>query len=288
MIKIVTDSTCDLPDDLRKKYDIRVVSQNVIFGTQTYQDGVDITPQRLYEILPTAKEHPKTSQATPAQFLQLYRPLIQAGHEIVSVLLSSKLSGTYASAVAAKKDLEEEFKKELPITILDTPWVSMALGMLCLIAAQVAEAGQSRDQVVAAVNAIIPKMNVIFVLDTLEYLRRGGRIGAASAMLGTMLNFKPMLTLKDGAVHPLEKPRSRAKALRRMMEMLQQQAGKKPLHIAVLNANVQDEAKAVEDELKKNFICVEFYSVLLTPAIGVHTGPGTLGVAFYTDQSAKG
>jgi DegV family protein with EDD domain len=281
MIKIITDSTSDLPADIRKKYDIQTVTQKVIFGTDVYEDSVELTAQRFYEMLPTAKEHPKTSQAAPADFLKLYRPLLEAGHEIVSLVLSSKLSGTYASAVAAKKDLEEEFQKQLPITILDTPWVSMALGMLCLIAAQAAQAGKSRDQVVAAVNAIIPQLNIIFVLDTLEYLRRGGRIGAASAMLGTMLNFKPMLTLKDGAVHPLEKPRSKAKAIRRMMEMLEQQAGKKPLHLALMYAGAADEAGQVTEEIKKNFNCVEFYCVPLTPAIGVHTGPGTLGMAYY-------
>lgn len=283
MIKIVTDSTCDLPEELRAKYAIEVVSQNVIFGNQSYLDRVDMTPERFYEMLPTAKEHPKTSQATPAQFMQIYRPLLKDGHEILSILLSSKLSGTFESAVAAKKELEEEFKKEMPITLIDSTWVSTALGMLCVIAAKAVAAGQSRAQAAAAVNAMIPKMNIIFVLDTLEYLKRGGRIGAASAMLGTMLNFKPMLTVKDGVVHPLEKPRSRAKALRRMMEMLEQQAGKKPLHVAVLNASAQDEANEVEGELKKNFNCVEFYSVPLTPAIGAHTGPGTLGAAFYTD-----
>ena len=283
MLKIVTDSTCDLPEDLRKKYDIQIISQNVIFGTQSYLDRVDMTPERFYEMLPTAKEHPKTSQATPTQFMEVFRPLLKDGHEILSILLSSKLSGTYASAVAAKKELEEEFKKELPITLVDTTWVTMALGILCVTAAKAVASGKSREQAAAEVNAMVPKMNIIFVLDTLEYLKRGGRIGAASAMLGTMLNFKPMLTVKDGAVHPLEKPRSRAKAIRRMMEMIEQHAHKKPLHIAVLNAVAVDEAKAVEDELKKNFNCVEIYSVTLTPAIGAHTGPGTLGAAFYTD-----
>jgi DegV family protein with EDD domain len=283
MLKIVTDSTSDLPKDLRQKFDIRMVAQNVIFGTQSYQDQVDLTPQRFYEMLPTAKEHPKTSQATPGQFAEAYRPLLAEGHEILSIVLSSKLSGTYASAVAAKKDLEEEFKKQLPITVIDTPWVSMALGMLCLRAAEAAAAGKSRAQAAEAVHAVSARTNVIFVLDTLEYLRRGGRIGAASAMLGTMLNFKPMLTLKDGAVHPLEKPRSRAKAVRRMMETLEQNAGKKPLHIAILNAVAEVEATAVQTELEEKFNCVEFYSVPLTPAIGAHTGPGTLGVAYYTD-----
>lgn len=283
MLAIVTDSTSDLPESQRSLYDITVVPENVIFGTTTYQDGIDMTPERLYDMLPTAKNHPTTSQPSAGEFIKHYRPLIQAGKEIVSIHLSTKLSGTYASAVAAKKELEDELKKELPITILDTPWVSMALGMLCMIAAQAAQAGKSRDQVVAAVNALIPKLNIIFVLDTLEYLKRGGRIGAASAMLGAMLNFKPMLTVREGAVHPLEKPRSRAKALRRLMEMLEESANGKPLHVAVLNADALGEASAIEKEIRTQYDCREVYSVPLGPAIGVHVGPGTIGLAYYTD-----
>lgn len=283
MIAIVTDSTSDLPEEQRSQSNITVVPENVIFGTTTYQDGIDMTPERLYDMLPTAKDHPTTSQPSAGEFIKHYRPLIQAGKEIVSIHLSSKLSGTYASAVAAKKELEDEFKKQLPITILDTPWISMALGMLCLIAAQAAQSGKSRDQVVAAVNALIPKLNIIFVLDTLEYLKRGGRIGAASAMLGALLNFKPMLTLKDGAVHPLEKPRSRAKAVRRLIEMLEESAKNKPLHVAVLNANALEEAADIGKQVRAQFDCREFYSVSLGPAIGVHTGPGTIGLAYYTD-----
>lgn len=283
MLAIVTDSTSDLPKEERKKYHITVVPENVIFGTTTYQDEIDMTSERFYEMLLTEKTHPTTSQPSAGEFIKHYRPLLQAGKEIVSIHLSSKLSGTYASAVAAKNELEAELKKELPITILDTPWISMALGMLCMVAAQAAQSGKSRDQVVAAVNALIPKLNIIFVLDTLEYLKRGGRIGAASAMLGTMLNFKPMLTLKDGAVHPLEKPRSRTKAVRRLMEMLEESAKGKPLHVAVLNAKAADEAAVIEKEIRSQYDCREFFSIPLTPVIGVHTGPGTIGLAYYTD-----
>lgn len=283
MIAIVTDSTCDLPEDQRKKYGIAVVAQNVIFGTKSYHDGIDITPQQLYQMLPEAKEHPTTSQPAAGQFVEVYRPLLEAGKEIVSLHLPSKLSGTYASAVAAKTELESQFKKALPITIMDTPWISMALGMLCFAAAQAAQAGKSREEVVAAVNALIPKLDIIFVLDTLTYLRRGGRIGAASAMLGTMLNFKPMLTLREGEVKPLEKPRSRTRALERLIEILEERAGRKPLHAAVLDGDAREEAAALAREIRAKFDCKEFYSVSLGPAIGVHTGPGTLGLAFYVD-----
>ncbi len=150
-------------------------------------------------------------------------------------------------------------------------------------AAQAAAAGKSRDDVVAAVNAIIPKMNLIFVLDTLEYLKRGGRIGTASAMLGTLLNFKPMLEIKDGLVTPLEKPRSRAKAIQRLIEIMEQRTGGKPVHVGVLHAQAPEDAAALEKQVRNQFKCRELYVTQIGPAIGVHTGPNALGLAFYTE-----
>jgi DegV family protein with EDD domain len=197
--------------------------------------------------------------------------------------LSSKLSGTYASACAAKTELENQFKKALPLTIVDTPWLSMALGLLCIAAAQAAQAGKSRDEVVAAVNALIPKLNLIFVLDTLEYLKRGGRIGGAKALLGSMLNVKPMLQVENGLVEPLEQPRSRAKALKRLMEILEERAGGKPLHVSILHAQDPDAAAVLEKQIRSRFDCKEFYITEIGPAIGVHTGPNAVGLAFYAE-----
>jgi DegV family protein with EDD domain len=283
MVKIVTDSSAHLPQDQRQKHDITVVPLKAIFGTQVYRDEIDLTNEQFYEMLPKAKEHPTTSQPSAGEFAQVYRPLLEAGKEIVSIHLSSKLSGTYASACAAKTELETHLKKAMPLTIVDTPWLSMALGMLCLAAAQAAEAGQSREEIVAAVNALIPKLNLIFVLDTLEYLKRGGRIGGAKAMLGTLLNVKPMLQIEHGQVEPLEQPRSRAKALRRLLEILEERADHKPLHVSVLHAQAADEARVLEKEIRTRFDCKEFYLTEIGSVIGVHTGPNAVGLAFYTD-----
>jgi DegV family protein with EDD domain len=283
VIQIVTDSTAHLSMDVRQKHNLAVIPLKSIFGTTTYRDEVDLTNEQFYKMLPHAKEHPTTSQPSAGEFEQMYKPFLDAGKEIVSLHISPKLSGTYASACAAKTELENQFKKALPISIVETPWLSMALGLLVVAAAQAAEAGQSREQVVATINALIPKLNLVFVLDTLEYLRRGGRIGGARAMVGTLLNVKPMLEIKGGQVEPLEQPRSRAKALARLMEVLEERSGGKPLHLAVLHANARAEAEQIGKQIRARYECKEFYITEIGPAIGVHSGPNALGLAFYAE-----
>ncbi len=282
-VKIVTDSSAHLPCEERQKHDINVVPLKAIFGTQVYRDEIDLSNEQFYNMLPQAKDHPTTSQPSAGEFIEVYRPLLDAGREIVSIHLPSKLSGTYASACAAKIELETQLKKAVPLTIIDTPWLSMALGLLCIAAAQAAEAGKSRDEVVAIVNALIPKLNLIFVLDTLEYLRRGGRIGGARAMLGSMLNVKPMLQIENGLVEPLEQPRSRSKALKRLLQVMEERADHQPVHAAVLHAVSPDDAAMLEKQVRSRFECKEFYTTEIGSVIGVHTGPNAVGLAFYTD-----
>ncbi len=289
MIQIVTDSSAHLPPDQRHQHDITVVPLKAIFGSQVYRDEIDLTNEQFYQMLPNAKEHPTTSQPSAGEFIEIYRPLLEAGKEIVSLHLPSKLSGTYASACAAKTELENQFRKALPLTIVDTPWISMALGMLCIAAAQAAEAGHSRDEVVAIVNALIPKLNLIFVLDTLEYLKRGGRIGGARALVGTLLNVKPLLEIRDGQVEPLEQPRSRRKALKRLLEILEERADHHVIHASVLHALVPEEARTLENAIRARHECSEFYTTEIGSVIGVHTGPCAIGLAFYSDgQMASG
>ncbi len=284
MIQIVTDSSAHLPPDQRQAHEIVVVPLNAIFGTKTFREDIDLTAHQFYEMLPKSKDHPTTSQPSAGDFMEAYRPLLEAGKEIVSLHLPSKLSGTYASACAAKTELENQFRKTLPLSIIDTPWLSMALGMLVIAAAQAAEAGQSRDQIVATVNALIPKLNLIFLLDTLEYLRRGGRIGGAKAMLGTLLNVKPLLQIENGQVEPLEQQRSRSKGLKRLIEIVEERAGHKPLHVAVLHAEAPREAAALMENIKRQFDVRECFITEIGPVIGVHTGPNAVGLAFYKDE----
>ncbi len=283
MIQVVTDSSAHLPPDQRQAHNIVVVPLKAIFGTQTYRDDVDLTAHQFYEMLPKSKDHPTTSQPSAGEFIEAYKPLLDAGKEIVSLHLPSKLSGTYASACAAKTELENQFRKALPLSIVDTPWISMALGMVVIAAAQAAEAGQSREEIVATVNALIPKLNLIFLLDTLEYLRRGGRIGGAKAMLGTLLNVKPLLQIENGQVEPLEQQRSRTKGLKRLIEIVEERADHRPLHLAVLHAEAPRDAAALMENLRRRFDVRECFITEIGPVIGVHTGPNAVGIAFYTD-----
>ncbi len=283
MIEIVTDSSAHLPPDQRQRLGIRVVPLKAIFGQDVYRDEIDLSNKQFYEMLPKAKDHPTTSQPSAGDFIEVYRPLLEAGKEIVSLHLPTKLSGTYASACAAKVELENQFRRAVPITIVDTPWVSLALGMLCIAAAQAGQAGKSREEVVAIVNALIPKLNLIFVLDTLEYLKRGGRIGGARAMVGTLLNVKPLLQVEGGQVEPLEQPRSRSKAIKRLVEIMEQRADRRPLHVGVLHAMAVKEAAALEREVRARFDCRELYTAEIGMVIGVHTGPNAIGLAFYAD-----
>lgn len=283
MIQIVTDSSAHLPPDQRQQHNIITVPLKAIFGMDTYRDEIDLSNAEFYRMLQTRKEHPTTSQPSAGEFIEVYRPLLEAGKEIVSLHLPSKLSGTFASACAAKTELEHQFKRALPLTIVDTPWISMALGMLVIAAAQAAEAGKSRDEVVAMVNALIPRLNLIFVLDTLEYLRRGGRIGGAKALMGTLLNVKPLLQLENGQVEPLEQPRSRAKALKRLLEIVEERADHRPLHVGVLHAEAPDEAAEIKKQVLERFDVKEFVMTEIGPVIGVHTGPDAIGIAFYSE-----
>ncbi|MCL4396215.1 MAG: DegV family protein [Chloroflexi bacterium] len=282
-VKIVTDSSAHLPVEQRQKHDIAVVPLKAIFGNEVYRDEIDLSNEQFYQMLPKSKFHPTTSQPSAGEFEEVYRPLLQAGREIVSLHLPSTLSGTYASACAAKVELETQLKRAVPLTIVDTPWLSMALGMLCIAAAQAAEAGKSSEEIVSIVNALIPRMNLIFVLDTLEYLRRGGRIGGARAMLGSMLNVKPILQIEHGQVEPLEQPRSRRRAVKRLIEIMEERTDRKPIHVSILHAMDAEGAASLEKELRSRFECREFYVTVIGPVIGVHTGPSAIGLAFYSD-----
>ncbi len=283
MIKIVTDSTAHLTAAQTKQYGLTVVPAKVIFGTTEYRDDVDLNKEQFYAMLPTAKHHPTTSQPSAGDFAATFQPLLDAGHEIVSIHLSSKLSGTYASANTAKTQIEEKAGKALPISIVDTQFVSMAMGMMVITAAQAASAGKSRAQIEAAVTAMISKTNLIILLDTLEYLKRGGRINTARAFLGTALNVKPMLEVKQGLIQALEQQRSRAKAIKRLTEIMAERVGDKPVHVTVLHARAAEEAAALEKDLRARFNCKEMFLNEIGPAVGVHSGPGALGLAFYTD-----
>jgi DegV family protein with EDD domain len=273
---IITDSTAYIPAPLVKEYGIHVAPLTVIWGNEALHDGTEITPPEFYKRLKTAKVMPSTSQTTPAEFKKEFTPILEAGDSILAILISSKLSGTVDSAVQAKAEFPNAH-----IEIVDTLTTAMALGYCALAAARAAKDGAGLADAAAVARKAVDSSGVIFVVDTLEFLRRGGRIGGAAAFLGTALNMKPLLTVKDGKVDALDKVRTKGKATERMLDIVEERIGaRRPLRIATLQAAAEDEAKALLETAGKRFHPEESVFSEVSPVIGTHVGPGTIGLAW--------
>jgi len=278
-IAIVTDSTADLPPELMEKYGIRFAPQRLMLGGNTWLDRIDIDPAAFYDLLQASKEFPTTSQPSVQDFQDIFEDLAPNVDGIVAVLVSSKLSGTVNSAVNAAAN-----RPDIPIEIIDSRGVSMMLGFTVLAAARAAAAGEDLQGVAEAVRAMMGRAHVYFVVDTLEYLHRGGRIGAAARLFGSALNLKPILEMRDGAVTPLTKVRTRRKSLTKMLDLLDEKlAGSERVHMAVVNINASEEAARVREELQERYRPVELLESECSPVVGAHSGPGTVGVAFYAE-----
>jgi DegV family protein with EDD domain len=273
-VKVVTDSTADLPESLVRKHHLTVVPLHVHFGEEDYRDGVDIWASEFYHKLETGGVLPHTSQPSPGDFLQVYERLTSDGSEVVSIHLSRVLSGTHQSAELARHLLPKP-----AVTVVDSTSASLGLGLIVLEAARRAEEGAGREEVAEAARRASRRFVLFFVVDTLEYLQKNGRLGRASAFLGSLLNIKPLLTLEDGVVTPVEKVRGKGKALGRMFDLLQERVGRKPTRAAVVHADRPDEALGAVEQLKQQFNLVEPPVVGdIGPVIGSHVGPGTIGV----------
>ncbi len=277
MVRIVTDSTSDLPRDVTEQWGIRIVPLRVVFGLETLRDRIDITPDAFFNRLKASTVLPTTSQPSPADFQAVFKAALQAGEEIVCLTISAALSGTYLSATTAK-----EMFPNAPISVIDSRTTSMALGMVAEEAARMAMAGATRQQIVARVEKLLPLTHVLFTVDTLEYLQRGGRIGGAQALLGTLLNIKPLLTLHNGRVEPVERVRTKRKALDRMVEIAAQRAREAgyAYHVAVIHGQAPDEAAYVASRAREQINCVHIRQSEIGPVLGVHVGPGVVGIAF--------
>lgn len=277
---VVTDSTAGMPADLAAQNGVHVIPLWVHFEEEGYRDGVDLTTEQFYPMLSKARNLPTTSQPSVGEFLEVYRSLAGQAEAIVSIHISSELSGTVASALAAREMLHD-----VPVHVVDSRSTSMGLGMIALAAARAAAEGHNAEQVVAVAEQLVPRMNVIFVVDTLEYLHKGGRIGGATAFLGSLIQIKPILHLDKGRIEALDKVRSRRKAMDRLMEIVAERAGSaSSLHASVLHAQAKEEAEAIRDRVSGAFRFAELYMAGVSPAIGTHVGPGTVGIAFYAAE----
>jgi DegV family protein with EDD domain len=275
-IAIITDTLASIPPDLLKKYDIETALQILIWGEETLLDGVDITAQQFYERLATSDVIPTTSQATAGSFVKLFEPHVAKGTPILAIVVSDELSGTIQSAQTAKSEFPDA-----TIEIVDSKAVSMAQGYQVLAAARAAAEGKSFDEVVKLARRAVNSVGVLFVVDTLEFLHRGGRIGGAKKLLGTALSLKPVLQLQNGAVEPLENVRTKSKAKARIVDLVEERLrGKDKIRLAALHANAEDEAAELLESMQQRCDAVETHMTLVSPVIGTHAGPGTVGLAY--------
>ena len=281
---VVTDSTANLAPELAEEYDIPVIPLNVHWGEASYVDGVTLDAATFYRWLQERRDFPKTSQPSAGAFMDFFEE-VAVEHEIDTILgifISSEMSGTLASALQAKAQLSQTHPN-LRIELLDSRSVSMGTGLQVLMAARAAAAGKSVEEAKDLVRRCYEDMEVVFVVGTLEFLHRGGRIGGAARLLGSALNLKPVLTIDDGRVEPLEKVRSRGKSLRRAIEIAEERLqGRRPTELAVLQAEAEDELPEFVEMVNKRLDPERIYTRVLTPVVGTHGGPGTMGLAFHT------
>jgi len=276
-IALVTDSTCSIPKDLTDKYNIIVAPQILLWGNETFEDGVNITPSEFYTRIKKASVMPSTTQVTVAKFLEIYQHLLDQDYQILSILISSKLSGTVNSAVQAKSMLPPDAL----IEIVDSNSTAMAMGFHLLTVARAIKQGATLSECTALAQKATEHTGVFFAVDTLEFLHRGGRIGGATRFMGTVLNFKPILELRDGRVEPIERVRTRRKSLDRIVELaVEQIGGRTPVRLSSLHANAPEDAKFVLEEASAKLNPIETVYSEVSPVVGVHAGPGVVGLVY--------
>ena len=279
-IALVTDSTAYIPPGLIKQYAITVAPLVLIWGEKTYRDGVDIQPDDFYAQLKTAKVMPTTSQPSAEAMRDIFEPLVERGSDVLGIFISEKLSGTMRSAIQAREELGAGGGK---VTLVDSNACAMAAGFQVLAAARAASEGASVRECAQIVERCKDHVGVYFAVDTLEFLHRGGRIGGATRFIGSALNLKPILALRDGRVEAEDRVRTKSKALDRVLALVSAQVtGKENIRLATVHANAEPEAQALLDRAGKELGAVECLLAAVSPVVGAHAGPGTVGLCYMT------
>jgi DegV family protein with EDD domain len=275
-VAIVTDSTTNLPKEIADHYGIQSAPANIIWSGEEFRDGIDISPDEFYVRLATADEIPTTSQATPAAFKAIFDDLLAQGYDIITATISSKLSGMYSSAIQARDMLPDA-----KIEVVDSLTGSMGLGWPIIKVAHLAKEGAPLKACKAHLEKALENVGILLMVDTLEFLHRGGRIGSAQRFLGTALNFKPILEVKDGVFEGLERVRTRVKALHRLVDLLIDRIGeRRPIHLGVLHANAYELAVELSELVSQKVDLAQSIISEICPAVGVHLGPGAVGLTF--------
>ncbi len=275
-VAIITDSSAYLPDTIVEELGIHVVPLTLHWGDDTYRDGEDIQAEEFYARLAEADTLPTTSQPTVREFTQLFGRLLEADYAVLALLISSGLSGTVDSALQAQKDFPDA-----PLAVYDSRLVSMSLGFMVMKVARAAKAGASLEECLALAEEVYPKIGVYFTVDTLKYLYMGGRINTAKRVMGSTLNIKPIMEIRDGKIELIESVRSRKKALARMLEMVARDLdGCESMRISTFHAAADEENQTLLAQAVERFNPIETVSTFVSPVIGTHTGPGTVSIAY--------
>ena len=283
-VAVVVDSSSCLPPDLLRKWNITVVPHELIIGRRSFRDGVDIRPDEFYRML-SQGDHATWSTAAPQPglFLEGFLAAGERAPNVLCLTLPAEFSATYRSACAAV-ELANGKLSNTRVQVIDSRAAAGGSGLIALAAARWAAMGLDLEQVVARVKQLIPRVNLLAFLDTLRYLSRSGRVGKIDAWAGTLLRIKPITELRLGEARMLEKPRSRTKATQRLLDIMRQRIGRKPVIVNVMEADAAQDAQALSQRIWSDFNCRELYNSQFTPVMGLHTGPGLLGVAFYEEE----
>lgn len=277
MLKIVTDSTCDLPPAWLQEYQITVAPIHIHFDLETFREGQTITPDRLYRRIEASGTLPTTSQPSVGEFSQLYQALTADGSEVLSVHVTSKLSGTYQSAALAARQLPSG----APVSVVDSLNGSVGLGLLVREAAQLARAGLTRADIVARLEARRPHIHIFIMLKDLRYARMSGRVGRLRELLAALLHVKPIVGVDAGALIPLQRVRSQQQGFERMAALAAEQVRQRPVHVGIAHALAPAEAETLLALVKSRLNCRETFIADLALSLAVHFGPGTVGLATY-------
>ena len=277
MLKIVMDSAGEIPQEWRSEYDVEVIPVNIHFENKTYQQGVDLSDDDFYQIADSTGVIPKTSQPTPQQFIELYKRIAKASDTILSLHISSKLSGTFNSAVLAAQEL----KNKLNIIPYDTGSGSAAVGFMCKEARQLDKAGATLQAILARMDVIRQNINVVLTLDNLDYARRSGRVKALPAALASLIKIKPVIILKDGALDMREIVRTRQRAINRVLEIIHQRVDDRLINVAVVHSRSIEAAKQLLQKVNETLHVNEVILSDLSIGVAANLGPGTIGIIAY-------
>lgn len=283
-VVIVADSTVSLPHHLLERWGIITVPLELTINGKTYRDGVDITAEALYRMMPTLAEPPKTSAPRPGAFLEAFHQAAQRAPAVLCLTLASRLSATYYTALAAA-ELARESLPHLHIHVLDTQTAGGGEALVALAAAEMAWCGAPLEAVAARAQHVAQQVHFLGVLETLYYLWKGGRIPKVALWATNLLSIKPVLDIRHGEVHLVERPRTKARAIERILALIEERTGSGPLRVNIMHANAPDEAETLRRHMEERFTCRQVLVTVFTPVIGAHTGPGLLGVAFYKDDA---